>query len=203
MSQLFHDLGVSKITYLDVGAHHPSYLSNTYLFYNRGCYGVCIEPDPTLFMKFLHDRPRDINLNCGVGPTEGIADFFILSTPGLNTFSAQEAAKYTASGSYSVHHKMKIEIQLINHIIASNFSSCPNLVSIDIEGWDLAVLRSLDFHKYRPEVFCIETLSFTEDNSERKLTEIIDFMHQNDYITYADTYINTIFVDRKSWIDRA
>lgn len=147
-------------------------------------------------------RPRDSNINCGVGPEPGLANFFIMSTPTLNTFSSEEAARYVASGNYFISAQRKIEIQNINHIIEKNFRSYPNLVSLDIEGWDLVVLESLHFDRFRPEVFCIETLSYTEDNSERKLTEIIEFMHQKNYITYADTYINTIFVDRTCWENR-
>ena len=199
ISQLFLQLGLNEIRYLDIGAHHPSYLSNTFLFYREGGHGVCVEPDPTLYKHFPKIRPRDIHLNCGVGVRAGYEDFFVLSTPTLNTFSANEAAGYVASGKHKITNQLKIEIQNINQIIEKNFTTCPNLVSLDIEGWDLVVLHSLDFSRHKPQVFCIETLSYTEDNSERKLTEIIEFMHFNNYITYADTYINTIFVDRASW----
>jgi hypothetical protein len=64
---------------------------------------------------------------------------------------------------------------------------------------DFQILQSLDLDKWRPEVFCIETLTYTEDKTERKLREIIDHMLGKDYMVYADTYINTIFVDRKTW----
>jgi len=202
IQQLFIALGIDRIRYLDIGAHHPSYLSNTYYFYLQGNDGVCVEPDPLLFKLFPKLRPRDTHLNCGVGATEGAAVFYIMSTPGLNTFSSEEANRYSASGNHAIRKKMKIEIKTVNHIIERNFSECPDLISLDIEGWDLVVLKSLDFLRYRPKVFCIETLSYTEDNSERKLTEIIEFMHENDYVTYADTYINTIFVDRNCWKSR-
>jgi FkbM family methyltransferase len=202
LQQLLTVLGIMEFRYLDIGAHHPSYLSNTYFFYLKGVSGVCVEPDPSLFQEFPKLRPRDTHLNCGVGLVPGFADFFIMSTPTLNTFSSEEASRYVASGNYLISDQKKIQIQSINQIIETNFIACPNLVSLDIEGWDLIVLKDLNFSRYRPEIFCIETLSYTEDNSERKLTEIIEFMHKNDYITYADTYINTIFVDRFSWENR-
>jgi len=200
--QLFNDLGISSIAYVDIGAHHPTYLSNTYLFYADGSSGVCVEPDPVLFRFFIEDRPRDINLNCGVGPISGEADFYVMNTATLNTFSAEEANRYASSGKNYIRYVRKIMIKHINEIFSDNFRISPNLVSIDIEGWDLMVLKSFDFKKYRPEVFCIETLSYTDDKSEKKLTEIIELMHANDYLTYADTYINTIFVDRASWENR-
>lgn len=97
---------------------------------------------------------------------------------------------------------IKIELKVINEILEKYFERCPNLVSLDVEGMDYEILDSFDFRKYRPDVFCLETLSYNEDKSERKLTEIIDLMHENDYLTYADTYVNTIFVDKAAWDGR-
>ena len=186
---------------MDVGAHHPSYLSNTYLFYSRGDIGVCIEPDPELFQQFLVNRPRDTNLNYGVGIQEGIADFFVMSTSTLNTFSKLEADRYV-SGGHKILNTLSIKIENLNGVIERNCKRAPNLISLDIEGWDYIILDNFDFTKCRPEVFCLETLSYTDDNCERKLTEIVELMHMNGYLTYADTYINTIFVDRLSWENR-
>jgi hypothetical protein len=75
----------------------------------------------------------------------------------------------------------------------------PNFVSIDVEGMDLVVVKSIDFNRYRPEVFCIETLSYTENNTEVKLNDIISYVESQGYFLYADTYINSIFVDKAKW----
>ena len=203
LRQLLTVLGISKVMYLDVGAHHPSYLSNTYLFYENGGNGVCVEPDPTLFKEFGKKRPRDTHLNCGVGIVPGEADFFVMSTSTLNTFSKEEAERYQSYGRQRIMKTIRIKLETINDIIRQNFEKSPNLVSLDVEGLDYLILQNFDFDKYRPEVFCLETLSYTEDKSERKLTEIVDLMHSNGYITYADTYINTIFVDAAAWGNRS
>jgi len=202
LQQLFMVLGIPRVEYLDVGAHHPSYLSNTYLFYLAGGHGVCVEPDPSLFAEFPKKRPRDIHLNCGVGVTAGEAEFFVMSSSTLNTFSREEAERYQSYGNQRILKTHQIPLRTVNEIIERNFETCPNLVSLDVEGLDFAILQSFDFDKYRPEVFCLETLSYTEDKSERKLTEIIDLMHGKGYQTYADTYINTIFVDAGAWSKR-
>lgn len=203
LQQLFMVLGISKVIYLDVGAHHPTYLSNTYLFYESGGHGVCVEPDPSLFEAFAKKRPRDVHLNCGVGITTGEADFFVMSNSTLNTFSKAEAERYQSYGNQRINEVIRMKLETVNGILEKNFENCPNLISLDVEGMDYPILQNFDFRKYRPEVFCLETLSYTEDKSERKLTEIIDLMHANDYLTYADTYINTIFVDATAWNDRS
>lgn len=202
LQQLFMVLGISKVSYLDIGAHHPTYLSNTFLFYENGGKGVCVEPDPSLFKEFGKKRPRDTHLNCGVGVDAGEADFFLMSTSTLNTFSKEEAERYQSYGQQRILETIRIQLKPINEILEQNFDKCPNLVSLDVEGMDYLILQNFDFKKYRPEAFCLETLSYTEDKSERKLTEIIDLMHENGYLTYADTYINTIFVDNIAWKNR-
>src|SRR5437762_10432735 len=85
-------LGIAAPTYLDIGAHHPSYLSNTYYFYKLGCSGVCVEPDPDLCQNIQRARTRDICLNAGIGMEQQTsANFYVLSTRTLNTFSQEEA----------------------------------------------------------------------------------------------------------------
>lgn len=202
LKYLFMVLGIDHVSYLDVGAHHPTYLSNTYLFYETGGQGVCVEPDPSLFAEFPKKRPRDIHLNCGVGTVSGEADFFVMSASTLNTFSKDEAERYQSYGKQRILKTIKMELRTVDEIIDKYFGKCPNLVSLDVEGMDYVILQHFNFNKYRPQVFCLETLSYTEDKTERKLTEIIDLMHANGYMTYADTYINTIFVDNLTWKNR-
>src|SRR6516164_4970812 len=61
MELLFHNiLEMKNITYLDIGAHEPAHLSNTYMFYEMGYHGVCIEPDPDLCAELKKIRQRDI-----------------------------------------------------------------------------------------------------------------------------------------------
>lgn len=188
-------------TYLDIGAHHPVYLSNTFLLYTLGCRGVCVEPDTILFQRIKRKRKRDICLNVGVGITEQrSADFYVLSTRTLNTFSREEAELQVRTQSHTIDKIIQIPLVPIDEIIQKNFESCPNFVSLDTEGMDLAILKSFNFEKFRPEVFCVETLTHPH---ERKVTEILAVMRENDYFIYADTYINTIFVEKAAWERRS
>lgn len=199
LQYLFMWLKIGPVSYLDIGAHHPTHLSNTYLFYQQGGRGVCIEPDPDLFRVFPKTRPRDTLLNCGVGIAPGEADFFVMSNNSLNTFSRAEAERYQAHGRQRIMNTIRTRLETVNEVIHQNFERAPDLISLDVEGLDYAILQSFDFATCRPAAFCVETLTYTEDRSERKLTEIIELMHANGYLTYADTYINTVFVDAAAW----
>lgn len=202
IEQVFMVLGRKRISYLDLGANHPTRFSNTYLFYKSGGAGVCVEPDPTLQPLFQKWRSRDSLLTCGVGVEEGEADFFVMTTNTLNTFSREEAERYQGYGRQKIERIMKLRLKPINTILTEHFEACPNLISLDVEGLDFQILKSLEFTKWRPEVFCIETLTYTEDKLERKLSEIISFMQDQGYMVYGDTYINTIFVDSRAWARR-
>lgn len=201
---IFGVFKIEKPSYLDIGAHHPYYLSNTAFFYSKNCKGVSVEPDPALFKVIKKERPRETSLNVGVGLSSGeSADFYIMNIPTLNTFSKSEAERYAAYPGKSIARVVKLPLLTVNEIIEKNFEkSGPNFVSIDVEGMDLDIVKSFDFKKYRPEVFCIETLTYTEDNSEKKLQDIIDYMLGQGYFVYADTYINTVFVEAAKWKNR-
>jgi FkbM family methyltransferase len=195
-------IGVKETYYLDLGAHHPTYLSNTYYFYENGFSGVCVDADPSLIKAFEKIRQRDIILNLGVGLDKSVMDFYLMSSKTLNTFSKAEVERYVSYGNQQIEKVIKVKIEDVNSIIKNYCKRVPNLISLDVEGLDLMILQSFDFDLFRPEIFCIETLSYTEDKTECKLTEIIELMNQRGYMVYADTYINTIFVDKSIWANR-
>jgi FkbM family methyltransferase len=194
---LFSLLDIPHPTYLDIGANHPTQLSNTYLFYKEGARGVCVEPDPRLCRNIKAGRPHDTCLNIGIAAgVTGNLKFYVFNNPTMNTFSEIIRDEQLQTG-LVLTQELEVEVQSINSVIARHFpTGCPNLVSIDTEGMDLAILETFDFTTYRPEAFCIETITNIE---ARKMTEIIDFMGSKNYVVYADTFLNTIFVDQERW----
>lgn len=200
---IFRALQVKCPTYLDIGAHHPTYLSNTYFFYMNGSSGVCVEPDPELYAEIKRKRKNDMCINAGIGvDSVSEADFFVMSTRTLNTFSRVEAERYQSYGRQTIEKVVKIPLIPIMDIQDRFKEKKLNFVSLDVEGLDYEIIKAFDLNKQRPEVFCIETITYTEDNSEQKEQQIINYMLENDYMVYADTYINTVFVDKQRWKNR-
>jgi FkbM family methyltransferase len=191
---IFAILGRTCRTYLDIGAHHPIYLSNTALFSLFGARGMNIEADPVLFAEFPRQRPRDINLNVGVAETAGEMTFFRMSDPSLSTFSATEAESIARHRGVTIQSRNSVRVERIGAIL-QQWSFVPDFLSIDVEGQDLAILRTYDFDQHRPVVICAETLAPAPDGSDQKNTALVDFLASKGFRTYADTYINTIFVD--------
>lgn len=210
ISDLFVRLRINTPTYLDIGANEAVSHSNTYRLYTRRSKGVCVEPNPILYKKLLTKRKRDTCLNAGIAFNERTeADFYIFpeKVNGLNTFSKQDADFWEQIGNNEIgRHKIEkvIKMQLINinDIMEKYFNSHPNFISIDVEGLDLQILKTINFEKFRPEVFCIETISYAENNKEIKNNKIIEFLNSMGYFIYADTYINTIFCREDIYIPR-
>jgi FkbM family methyltransferase len=190
-------LRIKRPTYLDIGAHEPSYLSNTYLFYRMGLCGVCVEPNPVLCNRIRRVRPRDKCVNAGVGFSHRAdADFYVMNPPTLSTFSSQFKDEALRNPRYSLQKTVRVPLVPMVDIIEEHCSRCPDFISIDVEGLDMELVRDFDFNRYRPAVFCIETTTHID---ELKIPGIFEWMHKVDYAVYGDTFINTIFVDRKIW----
>lgn len=199
---IFNQLGISKPSYIDIGAHHPFFLSNTAIFNNIGCRGINIEPDPYFFKQFVKHRKKDINLNVGVGEKNGSANFYIISDRTLNTFSKEEAEKYKNEGDFKVIDIINIEVMTIDLIIEKYaLGEFPNFLNIDAEGIDELIIKSLDFTKNAPIVICIETISFSTSRNGIKNNALIEYIINRGYLVYADTYINTIFVKKDVWLN--
>lgn len=196
---LFNDKKISKISYLDLGTNMPDHSNNTYLLYKKGNRGVCVEADKTLIPIIQNKRPEDKILNVGVSLRDNVeGDFYIFDISALNTFDKAEADRRQAHGTYKIKEVVKVQLVNINTIIKENFTSYPDFLSIDIEGLDLEVLKSLDFIQFPIPVICVETCTYSENHNKPKDYSIIDFVISQGYEVYADSYINTIFVN-KDW----
>jgi|SRR5579871_1827744 len=196
VNYLLQQLKIKNPTYLDIGTNFPVQGNNTYFFYNKGFRGVCIEPDPSLFEQIKKTRPSDILLNAGIGFDDSKeADFYIFPHPytGWNTFSKEEADSRQKLTGIAIKEVRKLPLKNINEVIANYFNPHPNFISIDVEGLDLIILQTLDFDKFKPEIICAETITFSLTNNEAKRNDIIEFLQLKGYFVFADTHINTIF----------
>jgi len=202
-------MNVPKPVYLDVGANDPRRGSNTFLFYKKGGSGVLVEPNPDLCKKLMRHRKRDVVLNAGIGvgqEKEGTFFLFEGQLNGLSSFSEKSVSYWEnvglrGIGKVKAAKAVKIPLITMDKVFEHHFKErMPDFVSIDIEGLDLEILQSMDLNKYRPNVICCEASYYDERQHVHKDMKIIDHMLSNGYFVYADTFINTIFVNKK-WFD--
>ena len=118
-------LGNLKLTtgfFVDIGAHHPTRFSNAYYYYRRGWRGINVDALPGTKQLFQCMRPRDINIECGVGSQEGLLKYFAFNEPALNTFSEQEAKKKERPP-YHIINTLQIPVVTLKQIL-DEYLSC-------------------------------------------------------------------------------
>lgn len=194
-------LHIDRIVYLDIGANDPIWLNNTYLFYKRGFRGVCVDPNPVFTSPYRRRRRKDTFVCAGIGDGDaGGMVFFDFDPNTLGTFDEEEAEVFLKMG-HSLLRKYKVPVMTVDHLLETYFDEAgrPNLLSLDTEGLELRILQSIDFELWRPTVVCVETINYGPTKELRKLTEVSDFLEGNDYFVYADTFNNSIMVDRRYW----
>jgi FkbM family methyltransferase len=194
---LLHDLmKIQTPTYIDIGAADPVEANNTFLLYWTGGHGVLVEPNPMYVERLRRRRPRDIVVQAGVGVTDAAeADYYVIrGKPTLNTFSPQEADRLRATmGADVVEKVLKMPLISVNRLIATHLGKAPDLLSIDVEGMDLDILRTLDFATYRPAAIIAETIMMGASDVN---TEIVQFLLSKGYGVRGGSLVNTIFADR-------
>jgi len=187
---LLHDaMKIEAPTYVDIGAADPIESSNTYLVHWNGGHGVLVEPNP-MYQERLHQyRPHDTVVQAGVG-IDGTpeADYFVIrDNPTWNTFSADDVAFRRKQAKTEIVEKViRMPLIGVNDLIAKYLGAAPDLLSIDVEGWDLAILKTLDFRKYGPAVIIAESLP---------VGDIPKFLATKGYALRGASMYNAIFVD--------
>lgn len=184
---------INKGFYVDVGAHHPKRFSNTYFFYRKGWRGINIEPMPGSKQIFDKYRPRDINLEIPINSKEENLTYYIFNDPALNGFSKDLSLQSNQLSDYKIIRTINLRTETLNHILDKHLpvGQKINLLSIDVEGLDMEVLKSNDWIKYKPDFILIEDKEF--DISQSENSAIYNFLVQMNYQLIAKTLNTLIF----------
>jgi FkbM family methyltransferase len=184
---IFHRLGIEKPSYLDVGAYHPFNLSNTALLYERGSRGINVEPNEAQHALFVRHRPDDKNLCMAVAPESGRYSFYHTDTdPGRFTLDAATAM------TLGIVRRVPVSALTLTSLIECFADGAwPDLLSIDVEGLDVDVLREADFGENGgPRVVIVEADCGTGDNS----AELAALMAVKGFVAHSWCGSNMIFV---------
>ncbi len=186
--------------YVDVGCYHPYNGNNTKLLYDRGWSGINIDLDYHTIDFFNYVRKRDENINVAISEIEGEKDlFFFHNRSAINSLS-----EIRKKGAKEIR---KIQTKTLNSVIEnSKFKNEKiNLLSIDVEGHEIEVLRSLNLNKYFPEMIVIEfldrdildNLEFHNQNINQILnSEIYKYMIKNNYYFVNWLHSDLVFVHK-------
>lgn len=204
-SQNGEDLIIDKLLnykrrgfYTDIGAYDPFRFSNTNRFYKKGWRGINVEPNINNYKKFVIFRPKDINLNIGIGTKKGKLTFYNFFPDTLSTFSKKDALNYGKIGFKKIN-EFKVNVQRLNKIFSKYCSNKKiDFLSVDTEGFEMEVLMSNNWKKYRPQIICIESFTFKSNHSQSKeRKEIGKFLIRVGYKKVYSNNTNIIYIDKQ------
>jgi FkbM family methyltransferase len=196
-SQLGQDLEVIKFYnskqggfFIEIGASDGLKLSNTYLLetaYNWK--GICCEPIPENFEKLVKNRPNSICINKAV---------FNQSNKILNFTISNSHSLLSGLTDYIVHHKntvfkdyQNIEVESITLNDILNDANAPNFIeymSLDTEGTELEILKSVDHNKYKFGIIHVE-----HNYVEPIRSQIRELLESNNYLYVRECYFDDVY----------
>lgn len=201
LRSVFDAIGIERPSFLDIGAHHPVYISNTALFYRQGCRGVNIEANPNLIEAFNKYRPEDVNLNIGVASRpEGALRFYIIdkNSP-CNSFDKETIDAFLRGRpEFSLTEVIDVPVITVDQVVEKYCDGeFPDLLSIDVEGMDESILTSISYHNGAPKVICVEVGADDQAGASLK-----GFLASKGYFSLIRCHANLIMVHQRyeKWV---
>jgi FkbM family methyltransferase len=188
--------------FVDVGAANPDYLSVSALYRSLGWKIIAIEPNPA-FCEMHRKRGHDVlQYACGERDEDDV-DFCVVDSHGAPYENGQ--VSYESFSSLAIKdsyarirpnmdvQKIKVKLRRLDTILRMHAPDIRHIdiLSVDVEGWELEVLAGLDFAKHRPRVLVIENLF--DDPAYR--TQINGY----GYVFCGFVFPNDVYVAREGW----
>jgi FkbM family methyltransferase len=141
--------------YVDVGAAHPIWDSDTKALWDRGWRGINVEPQEEFLAELRRYRPDDVSLGVALSDAPGELTFFEVEGTGLSTLDKHNAARAEAKG-YRVRPRRVPILTLAQVLAENNVPPTFEFLKIDVEGLEQSVLAGNDWQRFRPHVVMIE-----------------------------------------------
>lgn len=190
--KLLKHLNFDNGFFIEAGANDGISQSNTALYeFNYGWTGLLIEPNYKKYLECKDNRKNSIVENYAL-----VSKNYDKSTISGNFNQIGYVESLTSlvydSGDWCDEHLLghKNEIQnnlvevpaiTLNELLQKHDINHIDFISLDVEGYEISVLNGLDFIKYSPTYFLIETTSY-----ENRKKAIIDYMHNQGYYILMD-----------------
>jgi FkbM family methyltransferase len=153
-------------TFVELGAFDGLDQSNTAWFEaNRGWRGILIEPIPELFERCVRNRPLATVVNCACVSSTYDRSTVEMIYSGLMSIvrgarsSDQADEDWTALGEelqQLERYSCTVPARTLSSVLEDHGLQNIDLLSLDVEGYELEVLQGLDFERFRPHHVLVE-----------------------------------------------
>lgn len=181
-----------KGLYVDVGCNKPIKNSNTFNLYLSGWTGINIDANEELIRKCMRIRKKDKSICEAVSDEVKEVTFYLVKESQISTLDE----KYYNSGrswwEQNTLATRTVKTRTLSSILDQKLSPGRkiDLLSVDVEGHDLNVLRGLDFNRYRPRVILVEIHNFNMDSDN----EIHRFLTDKQYSLFSYSVLTGVYV---------
>lgn len=186
--------------YVDIGCQNPISNNNTYLLHRRGWRGINIDLDQKNIDLFNLTRSNDINLCIALSSSKDEKNlYFYHEGSAINSLSSS-LSNY--KGDFPTVKKIKTDT--LNNVLEKKNITLIDYLNIDVEGYELEVLKGFDIEKYKPKVVTIEYLDlslkkieFKNNNINNVLnSEIYKFFISKNYFFVGWSHSDLLFVHK-------
>lgn len=190
-------MGFTPQHIIDIGANHGTWTRET-LKYFPDAYYTLVEPQEWLkpSLQDLLDANSKISFNpFGAGAKSGSFMFTIVDRDDSCSFryTEEEAKKKGLK-------QVEIPILTLNEIVQRNNTlPFPDLVKIDAEGLDIAVLEGASNLLGKTEVFLVEAALFCKE-FDNSLLKMVNYMDEKGYSLFEITDLNRPFSPQVLWL---
>lgn len=178
--------------YVDIGAHHPVEHSNTYLFYERGWRGVCVEPNPEFRRLHTTYRPQDQFVNSGISSITSVLKYHRFDESQENGFFGDDhvAARIADNRAYLGY--TNIDCLSVLEFLQTYVDKPVDLLSIDVETKEPEILGAWDWKVCRPTVICVEV--HTRDLQTVLQSDVMTILSNVGYMPVSRGLMSAMFV---------
>lgn len=182
LDALLAGLDCRSLFYVDVGANHPTRLSNTYRLYRRGASGLVIEPNRALLAMHRFVRPRDVQMGVGCGAAVAVLPFRHATSHVLSGFDSQ------GRKTDDIRASELLPVLPLDLILASLSVREIAVMSVDVEGFDFEVLRGASESLKKTQILVVEG-----SREDQRLAALMDSLG---FELNHETLHNLVFVNR-------
>lgn len=182
-----------KWLYIDIWGNDPIRNSNSYFFYKKWWRWINIEPNKNLIKKFIKKRPEDINLQIAAWKENWNLTFYSFEVDQVSTCDTKAVKRYEDAW-HKVIDTYTVPVLTLEKIFDTYAKDRKiDILSVDVEWLDMAVLESNNWEKYKPIYIIVETVENWK-NWWIKQSNIFDpYMKSKWYWIVWETWANTIY----------
>jgi FkbM family methyltransferase len=160
--------GVSRGVFVDVGAAGPDFLSMSAMYREIGWRVIAVEPNPVFCEAHRAAGNEVLEYACSDHDEDGV-DFEVVDAHGAVyegvPLSFESGSALTVRDAYRALHpneldvrRITVNVRRLDSILAVHAPDVRriDIVSIDVEGWELEVLAGFALERYRPRVLIVE-----------------------------------------------